>query len=208
MKSSATNGESVTISRMLHPQTTDWRTWHIPLSADTITLRAAHESLTSLGAKQENIPLMIQLVENPKYDIPGFDVFHGAVDLRTHDLIHIVLGRGLLPNDEAFVIGFTMGSTNRVSTTEERLFSIISRFFYPKVYRFKTQAQAIFRDATKLGYISDSLALDEVDFDALLDLPLHEVRKRLRLEADLLRAYYAIERRRYPKAKSSARLLY
>ena len=53
-----------------------WKTWHIPFSRDTITLREAHASLSSLGAKQEEIPLMIQLVENPRFNIPGFDIFH------------------------------------------------------------------------------------------------------------------------------------
>jgi hypothetical protein len=40
---------------------------------------------------------MIQLVENPRFNLPGIDLFHGAVDLATHDAIHILLGRGLLP---------------------------------------------------------------------------------------------------------------
>jgi hypothetical protein len=189
------------------PTTKNWREWHLPLSADGVTLREAYDNLASLGAEQNQIPLMVQLVENPKFDIPGFDLFHGAVNLRTHDLIHIILGRGLLANDEAFVIGFTMGSTNRVSTAEEQLFSIVSKYLYPKVYRFKEQAIDIFRDAVKLGYISDCQPLDEVDFDALLDLRLREMRERIGLETELLHAYFAIEARRYPNAKSSARLL-
>jgi hypothetical protein len=98
-----------------------WKDWHIPFSRDQITLREAKESLAALGAKQEDIPLMIQLVENPRFNLPGIDLFHGAVDLATHDAIHILLGRGLLPKDEAFVIGFTMGSTDQVTTMEENL---------------------------------------------------------------------------------------
>lgn len=189
------------------PVTSDWREWHLPLSSDEVTLGEAYENLSSLGAGQVEIPLMVQLVENPKYDIPGFDVFHGAVDLKTHDLIHIVLGRGLLANDEAFVIGFTMGSTNRVTTAEEKLFSIVSRYFYPKVYRFNDQAQSVFRDAAKLGYVSDCLPLDEVDYEPYFDRSLREVRAEIGLETDLLQAYFRIEAKRFPKAKSSARLL-
>src|SRR5512132_4682412 len=96
-----------------------WREWRVPLSSGGQTLRAAQETLRPFGADQREIPLIIQLVENPKYDLPGIDIFPGATDLHTHDMIHIVLGRGLLPKDEAFVIGFTMGSTDRLGATEE-----------------------------------------------------------------------------------------
>ena len=57
----------------------------------------------------------MRLLENPKYHLPGVTLFHGAVDLDMHDRIDIALGRGLLTAiDEAFTIGFTMGSTKRV----------------------------------------------------------------------------------------------
>ena len=72
------------------------------------------------------------MVENQKFDLPGIDIFHGSTDLRTHDFIHILLGRGVMIKDEAFVIGFTMGNANRVTTTEERLFSLITQYFYPR----------------------------------------------------------------------------
>src|SRR4249919_2256821 len=87
------------------------RQWHIPLSREDLTLRQAHEELAVLGLKQADVPLIVQLVENPRFDFPGLDIFHGATGLQAHDRIHVLLGRGLLPKDEAFVIGFTMGST-------------------------------------------------------------------------------------------------
>src|SRR5690242_17976449 len=102
------------------------RRWFVPLSCRDTTLGAAARELAAIGNAQGEVPFVVQLVENPRYDIPGFDVFHGATTLKTHDYIHIVLGRGLLPKDESFVIGFTMGSTDRVSTTEERLYAFFS----------------------------------------------------------------------------------
>ncbi len=145
---------------MALPTTKSWRDWHIPLSRGDVILAEALANLHALGAKQAEIPLMVQLVENREFDLPGGDLFHGRVDLRTHDLIHIILGRGLLMNDEAFTIGFTMGNTNRVTTTEEVLYTLISKFVYPKVYQFDEDAIRIFRDATKLGYISDCTPVD------------------------------------------------
>ena len=184
-----------------------YKDWHLPFSRNEITLRAARESLSALGAKQEDIPLMVQLVENPRFDIPGFDIFHGAVDIATHDCIHIILGRGLLPKDEAFVIGFTMGSTNKVTTLEEKLYALASKYLYPKVYQFNDEAIRIFKDAVKLGFISDCQPLDQIDYDQYLDWKLRDVRQDIGLEEDLILAYYRIEKRRHPDSKASQRLL-
>ncbi len=184
-----------------------YKDWHIPFSQDQITLRDAHASLAVLGAKQEDIPLMVQLVENPRFDIPGFDIFHGAVDITTHDHIHILLGRGLLAKDEAFVIGFTMGSTNKVTTLEENLYALASKHLYPKVYQFDDEAIHIFKDAVKLGFISDCLPLNQADYAKYLDWKLRDIRQDINLESDLILAYYRIEKKRYPKSKASQRLL-
>jgi len=184
-----------------------WEDWHIPYSRDQITLREARESLATVGLKQQDVPLMIQLVENPRYDIPGIEIFHGSVDIKTHDAIHIMLGRGLLSKDEAFVIGFTMGSTNKVTTLEENLYALASKHLYPKVYRFNDEDVRIFKDASKLGYISDCLPLDDIDYDRYLDWKLRDIRSEIGLESDLILAYYRIEQRRHPNDRASQRLL-
>lgn len=184
-----------------------YRDWHLPLRRDSITLRAALADMQRVGAQQGEVPLMVQLVENPRYRIPGVTIFHGAVDLRQHDCIHLILGRGLLPMDEAFTIGFTMGSTQQVSTLEEELFALISKHLYPPFYQFGDDDLCVFRDAVRLGFISGCQPLDEVDFDQYLDMTLAETRQRIGLEMDLLLAYYAIEQRRYPESQASRRLL-
>ena len=183
------------------------RDWHVPLSSGALTMREAHATLQTLGVKQDEIPFIVQLVENPKYDFPGLELFPGATDLRAHDRIHILLGRGLLAKDEAFVIGFTMGSTDRVGWTEERMYAFFSKYLYPRGYRFDDQDLRVFRDAVRLGFVSDCVALDKVDLERLLDVPLAEARGRLGIEEALLRAYYAIEKRRYPDSHESQRLL-
>ncbi|MFV2061701.1 MAG: hypothetical protein ACC653_13535, partial [Gammaproteobacteria bacterium] len=161
-----------------------YRDWHIPLSDDNISLRQALDSLDSVKAEQNEIPLMVQLVENPKYRFPGFEIFHGAVDLQQHDCIHILLGRGLASIDEAFTIGFTMGTTNKVSTTEERLYGLISQYFYPAVYQFCEDDMAVFKNAVRLGFISECPALDTVDFVQFMDKTIKQIRHALSLETD------------------------
>ncbi len=181
--------------------------WFVPLSAGHRTLRECQAELAAFGLKQEDVPWLIQIVENPRFDLPGIDIFHGATDLETHDYLHLLLGRGLLPKDEAFVLGFTMGSTDRVSTTEEALFAVFTKHLYPKAYRFSDEDLRVFRDAVKLGFISACQSLAGVKYQQYLDWPLAKIRADLGIEEDLLRAYYAIERRRFPTAPECQRLL-
>ncbi len=184
-----------------------YKQWHIPLSAGSLKVADALASLKQLGAPQEDIPLIVKLLENPDYKIPGFTLFHGAVDLHTHDYIHILLGRGLMPKDEAFTIGFTMGSTNEVTALEEELFCAINKYFYPKVYRFGDEEIAIFKDAVRLGKISNCRRLDQVAYAQFDQGSIAEMRQSLGVEEDLLKAYFKIEQARYEHALESQRLL-
>jgi hypothetical protein len=176
--------------------------WHVPLSRKDMTLRTAAADLSCVGACPDDIPLMVRLAENPRYNL-----FHGAVDLKTHDYIHCVLGRGLLAKDEAFVIGFTMGSTNRLSATEEKLFTLVAERLYPGIYRFTREDVRVFRDAVRLAFLCEAPPLNQVDYGAFLDAPLGDIRRQLRIDEALLRAYYAIEKNRYSESPESRRLL-
>lgn len=184
-----------------------YQDWCIPLLYDQITLGEALDNMRKVGAAPQQVPLMVQLIENPRYKIPGLEIFHGAVDLAQHDCIHIILGRGLLSMDEAFTIGFTMGSTNKVSTTEEKWYALISRYLYPQVYQFNDSDIRVFKNAIRLGFISQCKPLDEVDFTVHLETPLNVIRNELGLEPDLLLAYYRIEHQQFPAEKASQRLL-
>lgn len=183
------------------------REWFIPLYKDQQILAEAYAQMQAIALEQESIPLLVQLVENPKYDLPGIDIFSGATDLATHDYIHILLGRGVLPKDEAFVIGFTMGSTNRVGDWEEKLYGLFTKHLYPKHYRFSEEDFQVYKDAIRLGYISDCEPLNKVDYPSLAHLSIKEARKKIGIEADLLQAYYDIEARRYPESYESQRLI-
>ena len=181
--------------------------WFVPLSTADKTLNEAHCELNEFGLEQDDVPLIIQLVENPKFDLPGVDIFHGATNLETHDYIHILLGRGVLIKDEAFVLGYTMGSSNRVNSTEEKLFGFLTKYIYPKGYRFTDEDLHVFKDAVRLGFVSDCTPLAEVDYVKYLDWPLGKIRDDIGIEVDLLKAYYAIEAKRYPQIKECTRNL-
>lgn len=186
---------------------TKWQNWHVPVECGQYTLREVLDSAKDVRDKQEKIPLVVQLVENPKFDFPGIEVFGGAVDLFQHDCIHAILGRGLLPHDEAFTIGFTVGSTNRVKSSSIKLYEFVSKYLYPDPYKFQDDDLDIFNDAIQLGIISDCVPFTQIDFKSMFDLTLVEIRNKIGLEVDFLMAYYRIEQKRYPDHLESKRLL-
>jgi len=181
------------------------KNWHIPLIHRDTSLAKSYSNMQEIALSQDSIPWIVQLTENPKLDLPGITIFDGATNLETHDIIHILLGRGLLPKDEAFVIGFTMGSSNRVGNIQETLYGILTKYFYPKHYRFNDEDLQVYKDAVRLGYISDCQPLSTVEYQSLLSLSIKDARESIGLEEDLLAAYYKIEAARYPHSKESQR---
>ena len=109
--------------------------------------------------------------------------------------------------DEAFVLGFSMGSSNRVTTTEEKIFSFLTKYIYPKNYQFTDQDLDVFKDAVRLGFISDCQSLAKVDYKKYIEWPVQKIRDEIGIEEDLLKAYYAIEAKRYPHVKECNRNL-
>ena len=87
----------------------------------------------------------LEIFENPKYDFFRFGRLPGAIDLFGHDLLHILLGQDMSMKGEAYVIGYTMGSTKKITGIDITIFKFISQFFYPKNYRFNAHALLVFR---------------------------------------------------------------
>ncbi|HIF15257.1 MAG TPA: hypothetical protein EYQ86_08075 [Bacteroidetes bacterium] len=181
--------------------------WFVSINENDITLKDAYKVLENGALMQSDIPLIVQMIENPKYDLPGIEIFNGSTDLFNHDMIHFLLGRGFLAKDEAFVLGFTMGSTNRVTAMEEKLYSFFTKYIYPKPYNFDDDDLVVFKNAVRLGYISNCTPLNTVDFKSLFELPVGEVRKKVGLETDLIKAYFRIEQNDFKHCPQSTRLL-
>ena len=179
----------------------------VPLRDTRTTLREAYARLVAVGNAPAQVPFIVRIAENPAYHYGGLGFFKGRISLEQHDYAHIVLGRGLTLMDEAFGIGFTMGSSDRVSTLEERLFGFLASRVYPKPYRFPRDGVRVYRDGVHLGYVSAVQPIEEIDFTPLLDRPLGEVRAAIGLETGLLEAYYAVEARRFPNSRASHRLV-
>lgn len=183
-----------------------WKEWIVPITEENLTIREALETQASAGAADSvKIPLLVRLIENPKYNIPYITLFDGAVNLTQHDIIHLLLGRGMLSKDEAFVIGFTMGSSNAMSTFQKRIYSLVSKYCYPKYYKFDDEDIDVFKKAAHLGYVSDCTPLNTVDYDSLMDLTLKEARLKVGINPNLIKAYYENEKNKYKNDISSQR---
>ena len=174
--------------------------WHVRLGRE-ITLKEAKKTMEAFALAQEDVPLIIKLTENPKYFTSK--LFTGAVDLFAHDCIHIILGRGVLVKDEAFVIGYTMGSAKKMRRWRRNLFMWVCKYFYPEGYEFGEEERFVFYNGVMAGSKCEA-DLTKVNFKALMDrdLSLSEIRRLMGIDTDLLRCYYCTEKRLFKDIES------
>ena len=180
--------------------------WHIPFHQDNMTLMSALASVPPLSDKSE-LPLMLRLQRDPDLSFLGQLVFHAGLDEHQHDCIHILLGRGFLPMDQAFVLGFTLGSSKKSSMPEPKLHAEVGRHFYKNVPLFSESESAVFKEGVKLAYLSFCAPLESFDFRPWHNQTLREIREAIGLEQELMLAYYAVEKHRYPHSLAAQRLL-
>jgi hypothetical protein len=176
--------------------------WHIRLGSK-VTLQQSLDTMSEFSLVQEDIPFIIKLVENPKYDI---GLFAGYVDLFTHDCIHILLGRGLLIKDEAFVIGYTMGTSRKMFRWRRNLFMFCAKYLYPEGYNFEEDERFVFG----MGVLAGSKCptdLSKVDFKKFLNRSISETRGKLGVDSTLLRGCYLAENRLFEDSPESRRLI-
>jgi len=131
---------------------------------------------TNTAKKQKDISWLVWLIENPKSPFH----LHGAATLHDHDHIHVLLRRGQGNDDEAFVIGFTMGNDDRTKSWEAKLYKLISRWLYPKAEQFTKNQQTIFDSGFQYGQSKLNLykRIGEFDWDKMdKNTPLAKVRK-------------------------------
>lgn len=111
--------------------------------------KAVYKWKHSEGYKvQSSIHWFVWLLENPNSPIS----LTGAIDLENHDLIHILLDRGMDIRDEAMVIGFTMGNSTGTSSLVKWLFEFCARYLYPEGYKFNDADIVEFNRGYAYGY--------------------------------------------------------
>ncbi|MDX1920960.1 MAG: hypothetical protein SFU25_09540 [Candidatus Caenarcaniphilales bacterium] len=177
-----------------------WKDWNPGLNNGNLTLKEVLNTLP--GNKQEQIHFLVKLLENPQSKL----ALPGSVDLFNHDCIHILLGRGLLPQDEAFVIGFTMGCSKGMNPFYRWIYEIASSNLYPPIYRFDKNELQVYNLALKAGEESGTDELHKVDFKALLNSKVQEIRNLLKIDLNYLLELYEKEASLVPLSKATQRL--
>lgn len=157
-------------------------------------------------------PRVVWALENPASPF----YLQGCTYLEDHDVIHILLGRGLTPQDEAFVVGFSMGNAVRTNVIEFSLFVMAARTLYPKKYRFDQNDVIAFnlgydcgvevrQQAKAAGMRAENI--HERNFNAdFLSQPLSKARELTGCTIRNLQHYFEAEIDVIPNSKTSIRL--
>jgi len=148
------------------------------------------------------IPWRVRVLENPSSRV----ALPGAVDLFGHDCIHIVLGRGTKPRDEAFVLGVTMGATGRLAAWQQRLYTFAACHWYRGPFRLADSDLTVFRLGAEFGRHSGMNSLHSVPWRSLVDRPLGEIRRQLGVDSHRLAALFECERVIWPDHPAAQRL--
>jgi hypothetical protein len=180
------------------PKPTEWVNWNPGLDNEAQTLGAVYRTLPTY--EFSSYPTIVLALENPKSPI----ALKGKCNLLTHDLIHILLGRGLFVQDEAFVIGYTMGTSKRIGGFEKEFFKLCAHRLYPPKYRFTATDLTVFDFGFTAGQ-ANRIEIFDVSLAEMLERPIGDIRKELKIDVELLRSLYAIERSMF-RTRASARL--
>ena len=174
--------------------------WLPGLANGELTLK---DMLVTLPGNQPiAIHPIIRLFENPASPL----AFKGAITLPRHDAVHITLGRGLMPQDEAFVVGFTMGTAKTLSAVEAFAFSRIARYLYPKIYRFNAGHVKVYNLAVQYGKACEVERIYDFPFEEYSGATLKELREELRIDIAGLQEIYRQEQQLLPGTVESRRL--
>lgn len=181
-------------------QTPYWGHWFPGLSNDD---RKVSDALAALpGAIDADIPEVVQRLENPSSPV----ALPGAVTLGRHDVLHILLGRGLLDQDEAFVIGFTMGNASQYRDDDGILMRQALAHWYPEPFRICGSKLQVFDLGVQAGKTMGIPDIAQIPIENLGGWTLGHARRELQISTDLLRSFYHQEKRSIRNSLESGRL--
>ncbi|MEH1938060.1 MAG: hypothetical protein V7L14_31020 [Nostoc sp.] len=143
-----------------------------------IHLKDAHTAVFSLY--NVKIPFIIWLLENPSSPL----ALPGKISLRHHDYIHILLGRGISPEDEAFVIGFTMGNDLKTNRLHLFIYKVFAKFIYPYPYNFSKLDLIKFNLGFMYGRKIKVKQINNIDFEIHHNESINYLRNLFGIHAD------------------------
>lgn len=141
------------------------------------------------GDDAADMPFWIWFLENPESPVP----MPGKISLYNHDHLHILLGRDQSPEDEAFIIGFTMGNDPHTAWYHILIFKIFSFFIYPKLYKFNRQQMRVFDLGFNYGRRLNFKGIHKINFAAYQNYTLSALRKLFGIDRNEIQAAKQVE---------------
>jgi len=177
-----------------------WGWWYPGLDNADVSMQSVLETLP--GVQEGSIPTEVRLLEDPTSEI----ALPGAVTLAWHDAIHILLGRGLLDQDEAFVVGFSMGNSSSFRGEDAVILRNAFSHSYPEPFRVHGPKLLAFDLGVEAGREIGLRDLAKQEGYLSTHASLQQWRDQLGISTESLRGFYARERAMIPKTLESARL--
>jgi len=160
------------MNTVLHPQ---------PLPIPWRQSRTLADALDAMGGDLPGeIPAIVRLLENPSSPV----ALPGCIDLYGHDCLHVLLGRGFSAADEAFVVGFSMGTAIDCKPWHVGIFKLAARALYPLVYRLDEAQLAVFDRGFAYARSLARRNLHQFDFRSVATMPIEDVRRQLGIDAE------------------------
>ncbi len=181
----------------------NWDEWNPGLDTDDMTI--AEVLATMPAANADEVPEIIRRYENPE----SAEALPGAISLPRHDCLHVLFGRGLHVQDEAFVIGATMGAASDITSDVVDFFIEVSTKEYPKHWRFEKEHIPSLR--LGVGFATDNLKNKDLHLIALENEPwqskkVRDARRDLGIVKSELRAYFRKAELLVPGTRATRRL--
>ncbi len=153
------------------------------------------------GLDSEDIPAIIRAFESPTSPLR----LPGACSLEQHDVLHVLLGRGLVDQDEAFVLGFSAVADPRFSVEDIQRYKMAFSL-YPEPFCIRGGDLLAFDLGVKAAQRMSLRGIMEIDVATMRPVPVAEARKQLGIDKEVLYEIYEQERQLIPLTPWSHRL--
>ena len=168
-----------------------WSRWYPGLETDELTVGDVLDTMPGLSS--EDIPAIIRAFESPDSPLK----LPGACTLEQHDVLHVLLGRGLVDQDEAFVLGFTALADPQFTTEDMERYKFAFSL-YPEPFCIRGCDLIAFELGIQAAQRMTLKNLMELDVEAVRSRQIGPLRLEMGIDKEVLFDIYEEEQRRIP----------
>lgn len=167
---------STQLTQVAQPSFSSQRVLRQPTQNKQLSLQEAHNALNQPGA--ERLPFRVWLLESPQSPLG----LPGSTLRFNRDCFHILLNRSTALVDEAYVLGFMMGTAPQMGPIRLGIYKLLAQWIYPKSYQFSSEALQAFSTGFDRGREPRFRNLYRIDFQGSQHLTIEYWQRHLELE--------------------------